>query len=305
MWTVEGPHAGALVTVDGSVPAPPEVRFPVASLSKQFAAVAVLLLAERGALELHQPVSHWLPDGPPWWREATLHHLLTHTSGTGHWEDAAGFDATATLSVEEYLALLATVEPRSRPGIRWHYSNPGYLMVTRIVEQAAGQPYEAFLSEHLFAPAGMGATTTARPDGTGTSTARGHRDGEPLPGGLPPRPGVRVWSTAGDLARWTRALHTGDLLGWESRAVLTAPLAPTGEERVLGRSFFGPHYGYGLYVGTVGNHRAYFHPGQNPGYLTFAAWLPEHHAAVVVLADDESADLHGVIRQALAEAGLS
>jgi CubicO group peptidase (beta-lactamase class C family) len=312
MWTVEGLHGAALVTVDGSVavdvsggPATSETRFPIASLGKQFAAVAALLLAERGVLTMDQPVSHWLPGSPPRWREITLHHLLTHTSGMSHWQDAPGFDVADPIAIEQRVPLLMQAEPHSRPGIRWCYSSPGYLLAAHIIERAAGQEYGSFLAEHVFAPAGLTSTTTGRPDGVGS--ALGHRAGEPLTDPvLPPMAGTSdVWSTVGDLARWSGALHTGAVLGWESRMVLTGPLAPTGEEPVAGRAFAGTFYGYGLFIGTVGGHRAYFHPGDIPGFVTFGAWLPDRRAGIVVLADDEAVDVHPLIRQLLSAAGLS
>ena len=69
----------------------PQTRFQISSLSKQFTAVAVLLLAEAGQLDLAEPVARWLPGCPPQWQRVTLHHLLSHTAGVRHWGDAPGF----------------------------------------------------------------------------------------------------------------------------------------------------------------------------------------------------------------------
>src|ERR1043166_6589134 len=100
-------RGAAMVAVDGVVvasaaggPTGPDkksvctllTRFQVASVSKQFVAVALLLLAERGALRLDDPVTRWLPDAPPQWNRVTIHHLLTHTAGVAHWGDDPGFD---------------------------------------------------------------------------------------------------------------------------------------------------------------------------------------------------------------------
>ncbi|WP_344937327.1 serine hydrolase domain-containing protein [Actinoplanes nipponensis] len=162
-----------------------------------------------------------------------------------------------------------------------------------MVEQAAGRPYGEFLAEHVFAPLEMGSTTTGRPAGDDVA-------------GEPPGPGAGdVWSTVGDLARYHERIHSGPLLNGESRAVMAGPLAPTAEEPRAGRAFFAGHYGYGVFVGTVGGHRAYFHPGDVPGFASFAAWLPERRASVVLLTDDEHADVHAVTRRLLAAAGLS
>jgi CubicO group peptidase (beta-lactamase class C family) len=311
MWTVEGLHGAALVTVDGSTAveitdgqATAETRFPIAAVGKQFAAVAALQLAERGLLELDQPVGRWFPDSPPWWQEVTLHHLLTHTSGIGDWPDVPGFDEPGPMTHSRRLALLPRAEPHSRPGVRWLLSGPGYLLVAHIVEQAAGQEYGAFVTESLLAPLGMTSTTVGRPDGAGA--ARGHHAGAPLSGEVPPQPGTGdLWSTVGDLARWSRALHTGELLGWESHLVLTGPLALIGTQPQPGQAFVADHYGYGLFVGAIGGHRAYFHPGETPGFTAFSAWLPDRRAGLIILADDDTADVHALVRQLLSAAGLS
>jgi len=302
MRTLEGLRGAALVTVGGSVvvrsagpPATLETRFPIASAGKQFAAVAALLLAERGKLALDRPVAHWLPGSPPWWREVTLHHLLTHTSGLPHWGAEPGFDVLAEMTTADRVGLIPRGTPASRPGLRWLYSSPGYLLVAHIVEQAAEQPYGDFLAEHVFTPLGMGATTTGRPvaDDVAGETLR------PMAGTSD------LWSTVGDLARFGERFHSGALLGYESRAAMTGPLVPTAAEPRPGCTYFARHYGYGLFVGSVGGHPAYFHPGDIPGFASFTAWLPGHRASVVLLTDDEHTDVHAVVRQLLTAAALS
>lgn len=302
MRTLDGPRGAALVTVGGSVavqsagpPATLTTRFPIASIGKQFTAVAALLLAERGKLPLDRPVAHWLPGSPPWWRDVTLHHLLTHTSGLPHWGAEPGFDVLAEMPAGDRAGLIPYGTPVSRPGLRWLYSSPGYLLVAHIVELAAAQPYGDFVAEHIFTPLGLGSTTIGRPAGDDVAGAA-----------LAPMAGTSdVWSTVGDLARYSERIHSGALLSAESRAVMTGPLAATSAEPRPGRMYFAGYYGYGLYVGTVGPHRAYFHPGDLPGFVTFAAWLPEHRASVVLLTDDDQVDVHAVTRRLLAAAALS
>lgn len=302
MRTLDGLRGAALVTVGGSVtvqsagpPATLETRFPIASVGKQFTAVAALLLAERGRLTLDRPVAHWLPGSPPWWRDVTLHHLLTHTSGLPHWGAEPGFELLAEMAAGDRAGLIPHGTPVSRPGLRWLFSGPGYLLAAHIVELAAEQPYGDFLAEQVFAPLGMASTTTGRPPGDDVAAAT-----------LAPMAGTSdVWSTVGDLARYSERIHSGELLGFESRAVMTGPLAPTAAEQLPGRSYFAGYYGYGLYVGTVGGHRAYFHPGDIPGFVAFSAWLPDRRASMVLLTDDDQVDVHAVTRQLLTAAALS
>ena len=107
MRPVAGLRGKAMVTRDGSAqvelaagPADaeagvlcgPGTRFQLCSVSKQFTAAAVMLLAESGRLDLREPVGQWLPEGPPRWRRVTLHHLLSNTAGIPHWLEAPGLD---------------------------------------------------------------------------------------------------------------------------------------------------------------------------------------------------------------------
>jgi CubicO group peptidase (beta-lactamase class C family) len=305
MQLIEGLRGSAIVTVGGSVelaaaggPADaetgvvctPGTRFQIASISKQFAAAAVLLLAERGALALDESINRWFAGAPAQWQQITLHHLLTHTSGIGHWSDTPGFEVLRPLDLDERLDLFQRAPLRTKPGAEWHYSSPGYLLVGHIVERAADQPYAAFLTEQIFSPLGLESTSAGHtPNGTGV--ARGHRDGEPVATwDLTMMAGTGdIWSTAADIARYTSAVHQGQLLSAESAKALTAPHTVLGAES----------YGYGLYLGTVAGRRAVYHTGDNPGYVSISVWLPDHKTSVVVLSNDETTDVKRLVRDLL------
>jgi len=297
--SVEGLQGVASVTVNGTVTlavaggtATPGTRFRIASVSKQMAAVAVLLLAERGAVALDEPIGRWFPGAPAGWRRITPHQLLTHTSGIRHWDpDVPGFDVFAALDPGERLELLQRAPLRTEPGAEWHYSSPAYLVVGHIVEQASGQSYNAFLTERVFAPLGL-ADTGAGPAPAGTAIAPGLRDGRPVPPvDLSMLPGTGdVWSIVADLNRYVMAVHSGQLLPAGALIARPVPLAD------------GTAYGYGVHVGTLDGHRAVHHAGDIPGYRTLSAWLPEHDAALAILSNEETTDIDGVLREVLATA---
>jgi CubicO group peptidase (beta-lactamase class C family) len=100
-------------------------RFQVASVSKQFMAAAVLLLAERGVLAVSDPAGRWLAAGPPGWDQVTVQHLLTHTSGLPHWRDLPGLDLTVPAGTDDLLARLRSAGMLFAPGQRHSYSSPG------------------------------------------------------------------------------------------------------------------------------------------------------------------------------------
>ena len=302
--SVELELAGGLADAESGARCTPRTRFQIASVSKQFAAAAVMLLAESGAVELHEPVARWLPGCPPQWRQVTLHHLLTHTAGVRHWGDTPGFQPSEPMDPGERLALIQQAPLLTEPGTRWLYSSPGYLFVGLIVERASGWPYQDFLTGRILSPLGL-ASTTVGATPPGAVTARGHRNGQPVPSwDLSAMAGTGdICSTVGDLAHFTTALHSGGLLTAGSLRLMCAPHAPTGAGRSVGDGWLASAgYGYGHYVGTIGGQAAHFHPGDNPGYLSFAGWIPGRAESAVILANDEAADLEDLLKQLLAAA---
>lgn len=312
MQLIEGLRGAAVVTVDGvvelevaggfadaetGVACTPGTRFQIASVSKQMAAVAVLLLAERGALRLDEPISRWFPRAVTQWRHVTLHHLLSHTSGIDHWGDARGFQVFEPMDLDERLTLLQRAPLRAVPGTEWHYSSPGYLLVGHIVEQAADQPYATFLTEQIFAPLGLASTTAGH---TPTGNARGHRAGKPVPSwDFTMMAGVGdVWSTAADLARYTTEVHKGKLLSEASRKTLIRPHIPlSGRPNHTSSWMIANSYGYGVFIGTIAGNPAVFHAGDNPGYQSINVWLPNEAASIGVLTNDETTDLEHLLKQ--------
>ncbi|MDT0528767.1 serine hydrolase domain-containing protein [Micromonospora sp. DSM 115977] len=259
-------------------------RFQIASISKQMAAAAVLLLAERGALSLSDPVVRWLPGPPPEWSGITLHHLLTHTSGLGHWEQYPAVDLVDPAEPDDLLGSFAAVPPLFRPGAGWHYSSPGYVLVARAVERVADRPYAEFLAEEVFAPLGMTGSFAGAGDGR-PDVAVGHEGGRPVPSwdlATVSMGAGDVWCTGTDLLTWLDVPRRGRLLAPASVTAMTAAHAPTGRP--------GEAYGYGFFVGPLAGRRALHHSGDNGGYKAFAAWLPDSDQRLVLLSNQAEVD---------------
>jgi CubicO group peptidase (beta-lactamase class C family) len=280
-------------------------RFQIASVSKQFTAAAVLLLAERGAIGLQDPIEQWLVGCPRAWAHITVHHLLTHTSGLGHWPDFPDLDLYRPMDPDEQLAIFQRAPLRSRPGTSWSYSSPGYVLLGWIVQRASGQPYATFLEERIFEPLGLRSTTVGDPPG-GDGMARGYRDGRPVPSFELATVGLGagdIWSTAGDLARYDAALGSGAFLTSATRRAMCTPHGRLGDQEGAGGWGDGwwryDGYGYGWFVGTVAGRPVYFHPGDNPGYQAFNAWLPGEDLSVVVLTNDEMVDIKRLLKRLL------
>src|SRR5262249_52638597 len=166
----------------------------------------------------------------------------------------------------ERLALIQRAPLLTEPGTQWRYSSPGYLLVGLIVERASGQPYPDFLAARILSPLGL-ASTTAGAAPTDPARARGHRTGQPVPSwDLSAMAGTGdICSTVGDLARYTTALHSGELLTADSLRLMCTPHAPAGGGQSGGDGWLASDgYGYGHHIGTIGGRPPRLPPRDHP-----------------------------------------
>jgi CubicO group peptidase (beta-lactamase class C family) len=277
-------------------------RFQISSISKQFTAAAVLLLADRGVLSVDDPVRRWLDGCPLAWEAVTLHHLLSHSGGLAHWHDLPELDLTKPVTTSELLGRLTDAPLLSPPGERFSYSSPGFVLLARIVEHAAGQSYGTFVAREIFAPLGMTSTFNGSPGGE-PDLAAGHRDGVAVPSWDLDTASVgtgSIWSTAGDLARWDRSLAKGEVLSDTARQAMFTAHVPASDDDPVIRT---EGYGYGWFIGAAGGRRLFYHAGDNPGYLGFNAWFPDDDVRLIMLSNEEvipaESLVHDLIRTAL------
>src|SRR5690606_19781212 len=159
----------------------PRTNFRLASVSKQFTATAILLLAQDGALSLDDPLRKWLPSLPAATDGISLHHVLSHTSGLVDYEDVMPDHVDGQLHDSDVLRLLETQDRLYfAPGSDYRYSNSGYALLALVVGKASGKDFATFLRERIFLPLGMDATV-AFEDGVSTVAHRAY--GHPLADG--------------------------------------------------------------------------------------------------------------------------
>jgi CubicO group peptidase (beta-lactamase class C family) len=291
------------VTETVSAGCTPATRFQLASISKQFTAAAVLLLAERGVLSLDDPVARRLGGSPPEWRDITLHHLLAHSSGLAHWDEYPMIDLARRVEPAELRETFRRVPPLFRPGAGWHYSSPGYVLLANTVQAASDRSYQDFLAEEIFAPMGLAGTFAGSP-GDRPDIARGHdKDGEPVGSwelDVVNAGAGDVWSTPADLVAWIDGLRAGRLLGERYRTLMLTERAATGQdEEARG-------YGYGWFVGTRSGHAWFHHSGDNAGFKAFAACIPALDVRFALLSDTDATDpatVRALLNDALAVNG--
>jgi CubicO group peptidase (beta-lactamase class C family) len=278
-------------------------RFQIASVSKQFTAAATLLLADRRLLSVDDPASRWLHGCPATWGSITVRHLLSHSAGLVHWTDLPGLDVTRPIEADEELRWFAGAPLLGAPGARFSYSSPGFVLLAWIVERASGQPYASFLAREIFGPLEMTATFAGNGGGR-PGLAAGHKAGARVTSMELDKVGMGagdVWSTVGDLARWDRALASGEILGDGSRQAMLsvqAPIDSGGDGLVRTEG-----YGYGCFIGRLPDgRRVFYHTGDNDGFVAINAWFPDDDVRLAVVSNEETTDLMGLVREALATA---
>ena len=286
-----------LANVELRSPALAESVYEVASITKQFTAVAVLLLAQDQKLTLDDPLSHLLPGGPDSWNRITVRHLLTHTSGIPDFDDGRDFDLRRDYSEDELVRLAAALPLKFPTGSRWSYSNTGYVLLGIIVHRVSGKPYGDFLRERIFSRLHMANTRVNSESDIIPFRADGYRleDGvlknqEFLSAGLRGTGDGGIVSTVVDMARWDAALQGGALLPPEVWQQVFTPVALNS-----GKTF---PYGFGWFIREQAGHPYYEHSGNLQGYASHFLRFPRAGVSVVVLANLSQADpwkiAHGV-----------
>lgn len=274
----------------------PDTRFRVASVTKQFTAMAVMMLAADDMLDLGDPISKYLDSLPPAWSGITIHHLLRHTSGISDYEE--WFGGYSTQEYSDYMSQAhapdrilrdAKAKPLDHePGTKFRYSNSAYIALGFIIERASGMPYEDFLRTRIHEPLGMTLSDQDRSENLIPNRAQGYQlrpevDSAAYADGLtrdeyrnavyqkmePPQADAGLITTARDLYKWDQALYTEQLV-----------------PNTLIDSIFTPglgDYGYGWFIRSGPDGVAYDHSGGLPGYSCYIRRIPGTRRTIIVL----------------------
>lgn len=299
-------HGYGVTKVEGGEPCTSATNFRMASITKQFTAAAVLLLADQGSLSLDDQLSKFFPDSPAYWNDISLHHVLTHTSGLPAYESMIPEGTTLQLYDQNVLEiLLNTDEPEFAPGKGWEYSNSGYVLLGLVVEQASGAPFHRFMKEQVFEPLGMrGSRVYQRGLNTVPYRAYGHAKmgGKWVVADQSVTSALRgdgtVYSSLDDLEHWLRGLASGRLLSENSLESMTTPhVVTTRDDGNQSRV----HYGYGWFLDHPGGHRRWMHGGATRGFRNLMYVYPDLRSAVVVLMNCEAEDVEPGVVQRIAD----
>lgn len=266
-----------LANAEFDVPNTPQTKFRLGSVTKQFTAASILLLQERGKLNVQDPICKYFDNCPEAWKEITIHHLLSHTGGLPNFTSFPDYTKTMMIPtpIESLIARFKDKPLDFRPGEKWSYSNSGYVTLGYIVEKVAGESYESFVQKNIFDPLKMINSgydhheTILKNRATGYSLIKGKKaNSEPIAMEIPHGAGA-LYSTVEDLFLWNEALFSDKLLSAKSREQMMTPVKNG--------------YGYGLGINQQLNRKMVSHGGGINGFSTFLLRFPEEKLTVVVL----------------------
>jgi CubicO group peptidase (beta-lactamase class C family) len=280
-----------LANVEEGTPCSAETNFRLASLTKQFTAMAILILMERKELSLDECLVDFFAESPSYGEKITVRHLLSHTSGVLDYEDLIPAGTTLPLRDADVLRLLLECnETYFPPGSKYRYSNSGYALLALAIEVRSGTRFASFLQQHIFRPLGMGGTVAYergvsqvhhRAYGYKKSDGGFERDDQSLTSSVLGDGGI--YSSTSDLAKWDQALYTEQLV--------SAPIRELAFTGVTATEHPGTEYGFGWFIGQYRGLKEVWHYGETVGFTTRISRFPARRFTTIILANRSGANI--------------
>ena len=251
-----------VASLEFGVPATTDTVFEIGSVSKQMTAAGVMLLVQDGKVSLDERISRYLPNAPEAWRDVTVRHLLTHTSGIKSYSSLEGFELSRRMTIDDFIKKLAPHPLEFTPGERNIYSNSGFNLLAYIIETQSGKKYIDFMRERIFIPLGMMRTSDRDPRNiiklraAGYEWINGQHSGRD--GSLTDLMGAgSIVSTIEDMTKWEAALRGDKLLNAESKKQIWTQFTFNNGKP--------SPYGLGWRISDVRGRRLIAHSGQTAG----------------------------------------
>lgn len=273
-----------LANLELNVPAKPETAFEIGSITKQFTAAGILLLAQDGKLSVDDLISRHLKNTPASWTNITIRHLLSHTSGIKSYTGLTGFELTRHLTQDQFIQAIGEHPLEFEPGESWKYCNTGFNLLGYITENVSGKKYWDFMNERIFRPLEMSATRDRRPGDIIPNRASGYEQTN------------HIWinrdydltdvfaagaivSNIGDLTKWNAALDCEAILNASSKQQMwTSTKLNNGKAT---------KYGFGWFIDTVQGHKNIGHGGSTSGFSASIQRFPDDKLAVILLSNTD------------------
>ncbi|MTI32656.1 serine hydrolase domain-containing protein [Xanthovirga aplysinae] len=278
-----------MANMEWDIPNRPDTKHRLGSITKQFTAMLIVQLAAEGKIDLHEPISTYLPDYPkPNGNKVTIHHLLTHSSGIPSYTSFPNFFKDISrdpYSPNEFVQIFADSTLQFAPGEKFIYNNSGYFLLGVIIEKITGKPYEVVLQEKIFNPLKMNNTGYDHHNVIMKNRASAYeKDGSffinaPYLDMSIPYAAGSMYSTVEDLFLWDQALYTDQLLPKKYLDLIFTPYIEGFEQQ----------YGYGWMIGktpigqTTDSLQVIAHGGGINGFHTLITRIPSEKSSIILL----------------------
>ena len=290
-------------------PVTPKTRFCIASVSKQFSAVAILQLVEKGLVKLSDPLNKFFPEyKAEFFNRITLHHILSHTSGIPDARERSDRHFVLTATDVESCGYMKTLNHLNfEPGCgQYEYINPTFQLVYQIVERVTGKSFEDYMKKQIFKPAGMKGTCYFEDGRMIPNMAHGYTPDE--------EKGYRefdygeetffatkadggIYTSVTDFAKWEKALRDNKVWKEASKRMAYTPHVAIPEGANYGYQPYNS-YGYGFFINQrPGHHRIVYHTGDNGGFTIYAGKAPDDDVVVLIFSTRDNIDRMGMAAQ--------
>lgn len=274
--------AFGLANVELNVPMKTDNVFEIGSMTKQFTAISILMLMEKGKLSLDDEITKYISDYPTNGHTITIHHLLTHTSGIKSFTSVKGLNAIANknLSPLELIDFFKNETMDFAPGEQFKYNNSGYVILGYIIESVSGQTYAEFVEEHIFKELEMASSQYASHRKVIQNRASGYRNKDGyvntrhISFTIPYASGS-LMSSADDMFTWQEAIKNNTLISKETTEKAFTNYTLNNGEPI--------NYGYGWHLKTIDGIASREHGGSIFGFKSMGVYLPESDIYVIGL----------------------
>jgi CubicO group peptidase (beta-lactamase class C family) len=276
--------------LEDEIPNTRQTKFHLASITKTFTAMAIMMLAERGQLNVQDPICKYLTECPAAWQPVSIHHVLTMSSGIPNFTDFPDWLMTRALPAT-YASTIARFKDKPLdfpPGSKYSYSNSGYVLLAYIVEKVSGTTYEGFLRENIFAPLKM--VNTGYDDNKVILSRRAigyAREGirlvrAPYLSTSVVKGAGGLYSTVDDLLLWDQALYEDKLVSQKSLETIF--------------TIHAGDFGYGWHIDEQFKRRRIFYDGVIIGFKSSISRYPAEKVTIILLTNSDDVFINSAIR---------
>ncbi len=301
-------HCYGIADIETKAPITPKTNFCIASVSKQFSAVAILQLAEQGKLSLKDNLHKFFPTWKAsFYDQITLHHILSHTSGIPDARDRSNLQFKLTATDVESASYMETLDHLNfTPGDgHYEYINPTFQLAYQIVAKASGEDFETYMKRHIFDIAGMKHTQYFAAGRAIENMAHGYDWNEEKKmweeydygeeSFFATKADGGIYTSITDFAKWERALRDNKVMSAASKASAYTPKVTIPAEANYGHQQH-TGYGYGFFIQSIpGRYPIVYHLGDNGGFKIYAGKIPATDVPLLFFSTRPNIDRLGMV----------